>query len=187
MVSVLSGIILIPWVIKPLYGFISDTYPIFNRRRVPYFFIFGFTGFMSWISLAAFASGVVETVACLFGASLSLAFVNVLAEALIVEKGAENKKDHASTKAKISRLMTLYWGTESVCVACPVSLGPLTAADRVPSRKLADSLTLHLSVQAAKIVAGFSSGFLLTMITYVSVLHHLTSCLDEALTSQLTS
>ena len=29
----------------------SDTYPIFHRRRQPYFFIFGFTGFMSWISL----------------------------------------------------------------------------------------------------------------------------------------
>lgn len=113
-VSVVSGIILIPWVVKPLYGFISDTYPIFNRRRMPYFFIFGFTGFFSWISLAYLATTLFEVVVCLFTASLSLAFVNVLAEALIVEKGAQNKKDHATTKDRISKLMTLYWGTESV-------------------------------------------------------------------------
>lgn len=111
--AVASGVVLVPWVIKPVYGFISDTYPIFQRRRQPYFFLFGFTGFFSWISLAYFARGLVEAVLCLVGASLSLAFVNVLAEALIVEKGGQSKGDHEATKTKISRLMTLYWGTES--------------------------------------------------------------------------
>lgn len=130
-VSVVSGLILIPWVVKPLYGFISDTYPIWNRRRMPYFFIFGFTGFFSWISLAYFAANLWESIICLIGASLSLAFVNVLAEALIVEKGGQNRQSHSATKDKISKLMTLYWGTESI----------------------------------AKIISGFSSGFLIDTIS----------------------
>jgi len=128
--SVATGIILVPWVIKPIYGFVSDTYPILNRRRTPYFFIFGFFGFFSWMSLAYFSRGLVDAVLCLVGASLALAFVNVLAEALIVEKGAQDRSDHAATKTKISRLMTLYWGTESF----------------------------------AKIISGFSSGFLIASI-----------------------
>ena len=31
----------IPWMIKPLYGFVTDTFPINGLRRQPYIIIFG--------------------------------------------------------------------------------------------------------------------------------------------------
>jgi hypothetical protein len=34
----------IPWMIKPLYGFFTDTFPIMGRRRRPYIIICGLTG-----------------------------------------------------------------------------------------------------------------------------------------------
>lgn len=35
------GIIMIPWIIKPLWGFITDTVPILGYRRRPYFVFAG--------------------------------------------------------------------------------------------------------------------------------------------------
>ena len=157
--SILGGLIIFPWVIKPVYGFISDSFPIMGMRRSPYLFIFGLFGALSWLSLAYVTFGnVVWSMFSLIAASLSLAFVNVLAgfslfkfiayffcfhgyffkfainrivylilygwscltnkhaiEALIVEKGGKVKSDVEGTKSKISKLMTVYWGVESVC------------------------------------------------------------------------
>ena len=39
--KVIAGL---PWVVKPLYGFISDTVPIFGRRRQPYLVACGLVG-----------------------------------------------------------------------------------------------------------------------------------------------
>ncbi len=50
--AIASGLISSPWVIKPVYGFISDSYPILKRRRSPYFFIFGLTGFGFYMIMA---------------------------------------------------------------------------------------------------------------------------------------
>lgn len=34
----------IPWMIKPIYGFVTDTFPIYGLRRQPYLVICGLTG-----------------------------------------------------------------------------------------------------------------------------------------------
>src|SRR2546428_14188552 len=58
-------IILIPWVIKPLYGMISDAFPLLGRRRKSYFLLtsalatlaglaLGLLGDQTYWSLAAF-------------------------------------------------------------------------------------------------------------------------------------
>ena len=57
-VSFANGFILVPWVIKPLYGFISDSFPIGGKRRTPYFFLFGLVGFGAWMSLATLSKDV---------------------------------------------------------------------------------------------------------------------------------
>src|SRR5215813_6448357 len=36
-VATFGTIILVPWVIKPVYGLISDAFPVFGRRRRSYF------------------------------------------------------------------------------------------------------------------------------------------------------
>ena len=46
------------WVIKPLYGFISDSFPIGGKWRTPYFFLFGLVGFGAWMSLATLSKDV---------------------------------------------------------------------------------------------------------------------------------
>ena len=39
--KVIAGL---PWVVKPMYGFVSDTVPIFGRRRQPYLVACGLVG-----------------------------------------------------------------------------------------------------------------------------------------------
>lgn len=39
--QVYSGIIQIPWIVKPLWGLLTDTVPIFGFRRRPYFLLSG--------------------------------------------------------------------------------------------------------------------------------------------------
>ena len=43
-VAVLTGLGAAPWVIKPLYGFLSDTVPIFGYKRRSYLIICGILG-----------------------------------------------------------------------------------------------------------------------------------------------
>lgn len=133
--SIIMGLILVPWVIKPLYGFVSDSFPILGRRRMPYFFIFGATGFLGWMLLAYAAEDVYFAVAMLMLSSLSLAFVNVLAEALIVERGGQQKGDADRVKERVSMLMTLYWGTESVAKIITGYLSGLLV-EKIPKRDI---------------------------------------------------
>ena len=55
--AALMGVTTLPWVIKPVYGFLTDGLPIFGLRRKPYLVIGGLLGSAAWASLAT----VVET------------------------------------------------------------------------------------------------------------------------------
>lgn len=43
-VAVLTGVAGLPWVVKPLYGFISDSVPLFGYRRRSYLAVCGLLG-----------------------------------------------------------------------------------------------------------------------------------------------
>jgi hypothetical protein len=43
-VAVLMGLAGLPWVVKPLYGFISDSVPLFGYRRRSYLILCGLAG-----------------------------------------------------------------------------------------------------------------------------------------------
>ena len=55
-VAIYSSIVSLPWVVKPIWGMISDTIPFFGYRRKSYLILFGFTGFFLWMIMAKFIS-----------------------------------------------------------------------------------------------------------------------------------
>src|SRR5215813_1743307 len=81
-------IILIPWVIKPVYGLLSDSVPLFGRRRKSYFLL---TCALATVAALALSSMGVPTywgMALLITVmSLGLAFTDVLTDAMMVESG----------------------------------------------------------------------------------------------------
>ena len=51
-VSKINSIVYIPWILKPIYGLITDSFPICGYRRKPYLFFFGMSVMFSWILMS---------------------------------------------------------------------------------------------------------------------------------------
>ena len=87
-VATFGSITLIPWVIKPVYGLLSDSVPLFARRRKSYFVLMS-----ALASAAGFALASQPGPSYLFLAvfvtlmAFGVAFTDVLTDAMMVENG----------------------------------------------------------------------------------------------------
>uniref|UniRef100_A9T467 Biopterin transport-related protein BT1 n=1 Tax=Physcomitrium patens TaxID=3218 RepID=A9T467_PHYPA len=101
----LTGISSLPWLIKPLYGFISDGVPLFGYRRRSYLALCGLLGALCWGSLAMFIDSKYGAMAAILLSSLSVAFSDVVVDSMVVEK-ARGESQGAS-----GSLQSLCWGS----------------------------------------------------------------------------
>ncbi|MEH2266560.1 folate/biopterin family MFS transporter [Nostoc sp.] len=107
-VSALLGIVFLPWMIKPVFGFISDGLPIFGYRRRPYLILSGILGTASWVSLATIVNtSWAATLAIALG-SLSVAMSDVIVDSLVVERA------RGESQAKAGSLQSLSWGASAI-------------------------------------------------------------------------
>ena len=82
------SITVIPWLIKPVYGLISDFIPLFGQRRKSYFLLSSGIAAAMGLTLSIMGSYTYWSVAILFTLmGLGLAFTDVLTDALMVENG----------------------------------------------------------------------------------------------------
>ena len=78
----------IPWLLKPVYGLLSDFVPLFGRRRTGYFVVSSALAALAGFGIAFGADPSYGTVITLFTAmGLGLAFTDVMTDALMVENG----------------------------------------------------------------------------------------------------
>ncbi len=85
--SAFFAALIIPWTIKPLYGIISDFFPIFGLRRKSYFILAGILGAAAYLTLSWLGFSNQTMLICLFIAAVGFAFSDVLCDAVMVEKG----------------------------------------------------------------------------------------------------
>lgn len=104
-VSVLIGFAMMPWMVKPLFGFISDGLPILGYRRRPYLIASGLLGALSWVWLAIWVDTAVEATVAIAIGSLSTAVSDVIADSLVAERA---RKESLSN---IGSLQSLCWGS----------------------------------------------------------------------------
>jgi folate/biopterin transporter len=107
-VSAMLGAVVLPWTIKPLFGFLSDGLPIFGYRRRPYLVLSGILGTISWVSLATIVHTAVATAITLALSSLSVAISDVIVDSLVVERARKE------SQAKAGSLQSLCWGTSAL-------------------------------------------------------------------------
>lgn len=107
-VSALFGIVALPWIIKPVFGFISDGLPIFGYRRRPYLILSGLLGAISWVSLATIVHTALGATLAIALGSLSVAISDVIVDSLVVERA------RAESQAEAGSLQSLCWGASSV-------------------------------------------------------------------------
>ena len=107
-VAALTGITAIPWIIKPLFGFMSDGLPIFGYRRRPYLILSGLLGSASWLALAYFVTDAFTATAVILLTSLSVAISDVIVDSLIVERAREESLSRSGS------LQSLSWGASAM-------------------------------------------------------------------------
>lgn len=107
-VSALMGIAALPWMIKPVFGFISDGLPIFGYRRRPYLILSGLLGALSWVLLATIVHTAWAATAAILLSSLSVAVSDVIVDSLVVERA------RAESQSEAGSLQSLCWGTSAL-------------------------------------------------------------------------
>lgn len=114
--SALTGLFTLPWTIKPLYGFLSDGVPLFGFRRRSYLILAGLTGCFSYSLVGHKFWGALDgdalipaTIACLILSSACIAFSDVVADGIVVQKSRD------SNDPKIAGgLQSLCWGSAAI-------------------------------------------------------------------------
>lgn len=118
-VAALTGIATAPWTIKPLFGFISDGFPILGYRRRPYLVLSGVLGALSWLAMATVVSTAWAAIAAITLSSLAVAVGDVIVDSLVVERARRESQGDAGT------LQSLAWGTSAVGGIITAYLGGL--------------------------------------------------------------
>lgn len=107
-VSALMGIAALPWMIKPVFGFVSDGLPIFGYRRRPYLILSGLLGAASWVALATVVHTAWAATLAIALSSLSVAVSDVIVDSLVVERAREESVSTAGS------LQSLCWGASAL-------------------------------------------------------------------------
>ena len=108
--SAIFGVTAIPWCLKPLYGFISDSYPLFGYRRRPYMILGAFLSSWMWICLpfCPYEEFVITLV--MTCSSLGLCFADVMADSLLVEAARRESEKQQGTIQSWSWLLRFAGG-----------------------------------------------------------------------------
>jgi folate/biopterin transporter len=107
-VSALMGVAALPWIIKPLFGFVSDGLPLFGYRRRPYLILSGLLGTASWLGLAFFAHSALTATVAIALSSLSVAVSDVIVDSLVVERA------RTEDVGKAGSLQSVCWGASAL-------------------------------------------------------------------------
>jgi len=91
--------------IKPLYGFLTDNFPLFGYRRRSYLVCCGLLGTCSLAVLAVLVNSPAGATAALMTAALATAFSDVVTDAIAVERS------RGQPQATAGSVQTLCWGS----------------------------------------------------------------------------
>ncbi|KAG9147951.1 hypothetical protein Leryth_003539 [Lithospermum erythrorhizon] len=102
--QIYSGIISIPWIVKPLWGLLTDVVPVLGYHRRPYFILAGAIGVLSMLSLALHPQlHIVYALLLLTAGSAGVAIADVTVDACV----AQNSGSHPSLAADMQSLCAL--------------------------------------------------------------------------------
>ncbi|KAL6846170.1 hypothetical protein ACP4OV_023618 [Aristida adscensionis] len=92
-VQLLAVFLYVPWVLKPLWGLMTDVLPVRGYRRRPYFLFSDLTGILGTASAAAVAMvtglSVSSAVLCFMGISTAVAIADVTIDACIAKNSID--------------------------------------------------------------------------------------------------
>ena len=96
----------VPWLVKPLWGFISDAVPLFGYRRKSYLALCGVLGTVGGVALATVVKDVPGAAVAFTAGSLSTAFADVVIDGVVVARARVS-----DVKTAPGALQSLCWGS----------------------------------------------------------------------------
>jgi folate/biopterin transporter len=142
-VAAMMGVVSLPWVIKPVFGFLSDSLPIFGYRRRSYLIISSILGCGAWAAMGTVVHSAVSATITITLCSLAIAVSDVIVDSIVVERIRDE------SQADTGSLQALCWAT--------TALGGLVTA------YLSGFLLEHLSIRSIFLIT--ASFPLLVLIT----------------------
>jgi Na+/melibiose symporter-like transporter len=91
--ALFQSILSFPFILKPLFGLISDVYPLFGYKRKIYIIFNGIAIFLCWLILSLFNTSVKLSIIILLIKSFSKTFLNACTSAVLVEISKKRKED----------------------------------------------------------------------------------------------
>eukprot|EP00667_Euglena_gracilis_P007159 EG_transcript_7231 len=118
----------IPWVLKPLYGILSDSLPLFGYRRCSYLFLCSAMAGCAYVALSVpfLTRGAASATVCLLLTSLASSFNDVVIDAKMVEMSRLDPANGANDLQSISWIMLAIGGILGSILSGPTTdaLGP---------------------------------------------------------------
>jgi folate/biopterin transporter len=108
--AAIFGITSVPWCLKPLYGFISDSYPLFGYRRRPYMILGGYLSSVMWILLPFCPRDEFVVTFVMTMSSMGLCLSDVMADSLLVEIARAESTDEKGTMQSYSWMFRFAGG-----------------------------------------------------------------------------
>eukprot|EP00210_Caulerpa_lentillifera_P000872 g843.t1 len=153
----LEGFGNIPWVVKPIYGFASDSIPLFGYRRRSYLILCGLLSSTALCLLGTNISSITGVLITLVSAELGTAFSDVVVDSIVVER-VRGKPQETAASAYYSGYIVDHFGPRVVfrTVACFPLLITISSF-LVKERRLHDPLTPVKQLQSSSGVPRFSN------------------------------
>ncbi|KAK9814565.1 hypothetical protein WJX72_007902 [[Myrmecia] bisecta] len=101
------AIVGLPWIVKPLYGLCTDSFPLFGYRRRSYLAACGLTGSLAYFCLGSLAKATMPTLLLLTLSELSIAFSDVVIDGVVVERS------RGEPQATAGALQSVCWGSQA--------------------------------------------------------------------------
>ena len=99
-----------PWVINPIFGMITDFYPIFGYKKKIYILFCGLIFCSVWLILGLLKINSLLTVICFFVSNVTCCFSTVLSQAIMIEIGGkmdeQEEEENREKKKQTNKLIT---------------------------------------------------------------------------------
>ncbi len=156
-VAAMMGVVALPWVVKPLFGFLSDSLPLFGYRRRSYLLLAGLLGSLSWILLATVVQTALAATLIIALSSAAIALSDVIVDSIVVERVRGESQGEAGSlqslcwaATALGGLITAYFSGQLLEYLTPFQIFAITA-----TFPLLVSVTALL-IQDAKVASGIN-------------------------------
>lgn len=96
--QIVQSTMIIPWIFKPVFGFITDNFPIWGYRRKSYLMLICICETLLYLYIATIPLNLIVVFALNLSIIICIVFKNILAEGMVVELTHEAQKTSMAAK-----------------------------------------------------------------------------------------